>query len=107
MGEAYSTLHAADLLAHLPEGARVWRAYDPSAAWTADRSLAAAMINDLNWLVWSRTKDGRRNRNRPATVGPFKDDRSSKRAARVMTREELDEILSRPREALPEGPTPR
>lgn len=107
MGEAYSTIHAADLLAQLPEEARVWRAYDPSAVWTGDRALAAAMVNDLNWLVWSRTRDGKRGRNRPAPVGPFKDDRSSKRAARVMTREELDEILSRPREVLPEGPTQR
>ena len=60
MGRDYTTLHAADLLAQLPEGARVWRAYDERAVWTAERTLLAAIVNNLNWLVWSKTKDGQR-----------------------------------------------
>ena len=70
MGRDYSTLHAASLLTQLPEGARVRLAYAPDAAWTSDRALMAAMVNDLNWLVWAQTKDARHNRNRPRQVGP-------------------------------------
>ena len=55
MGLDYTVLHAASLLAQLPEGARVRLAYAPDAAWTSERSLLAAIVNDLNWLVWSKT----------------------------------------------------
>lgn len=70
MGSVYSTLHAAALLAQLPEGARTWRAYDPDAVWTSDRALMAAAVNDLNWLVWAQTNDAKRGRNRPRPIGP-------------------------------------
>ena len=63
MGRDYTTLHAASLLTQLPEGARVRLAYAPDAAWTSERSLLAAIVNDLNWLVWAQTKDAKHNRN--------------------------------------------
>lgn len=70
MGRDYTTLHAAALLLQLPEGSRVARAMDPDAAWTLDRALMASVVNSLNWLVWSKAKDGQRDRNRPRPVGP-------------------------------------
>ena len=103
MGRDYTTLHAADLLAQLPEGARVWRAYDERAAWTAERTLLAAIVNDLNWLVWSKTKDGQRNRNRPKPVGPFDGEKKRSITGVAMTVDELNEALSRPRGEVPIG----
>lgn len=96
MGRDYTTLHAAALCVQLPEGARTWRAYDPEALWTTDRALAAGCLNALNLLVWSKSKDAQRNRNRPKPVGP------DARAGRVhrgmaMTKEELDAVLRLPR----------
>lgn len=103
MGADYTTLHAADLLAQLPEGARTWRAYDGAAVWTSDRTLMAAVINDLNFLAWARTKDGRKGRNRPRLVGPFEEPGRRRADAVAMTREELDARLSMPRRAIPDG----
>lgn len=103
MGRDYTTLHAADLLAQLPEGARVWRAYDERAVWTAERTLLAAIVNDLNWLVWSKTKDGQRNRNRPKPIGPFDGEKKRSITGVAMTVEELNEALSRPRGEVPIG----
>lgn len=103
MGRDYTTLHAADLLAQLPEEARVWRAYDERAAWTAERTLLAAIVNDLNWLVWSKTKDGQKNRNRPKLVGPFDGEKKRAISGMAMTVDELNEFLSRPRGEVPNG----
>lgn len=81
MGRDYSTSHAAALVAQLPEGARVRLAYAPDAAWTSERSLLAAIVNDLNWLVWAQTKDARHNRNRPKPIGPGRDNPNQRRVA--------------------------
>ena len=88
LGRDYSTIHAAALLAQLPEGARTWRAYNADAAWTSDRALMAAMVNDLNWLVWSQTKDARHGRNKPRQIGPSAD-RPRKIRGEAMTADEL------------------
>ena len=91
MGRYYSTLHAAALCAQLPEGARTLVALDPDNAWTTDRMLAAAMVNDLAWLVWSKTKDGEKNRNRPKPIG-----RGTERARHVRGMAmEPDELLAK------------
>lgn len=79
MGRDFSTLHAASLLTQLPEGARVRLAYAPDAAWTSERSLLAAIVNDLNWLVWAQTKDAKHNRNKPKPIGPQRDNANQKR----------------------------
>lgn len=79
MGRDFSTLHAAALVSQLPEGARVRLAYAPDAAWTSERSLLAAIVNDLNWLVWAQTKDAKHNRNKPKPIGPQRDNANQKR----------------------------
>lgn len=104
MGRDFSTLHAASLLTQLPEGARVRLAYAPDAVWTSDRALLAAMVNDLNWLVWSKTKDAKHNRNRPKPIGP-----SAKRpderhiVGMAMAPDELMETIARIREEAQHG----
>lgn len=97
MGRDYTTLHAADLLMQLPEGARTRVAYDPASAWTTDRTLVACAVNALNLIWWSKTKDGQRGRNRPRPVGPAERGGARKKQAMAMSVGELDEILSRPR----------
>ena len=81
----------------------MWRAYDERAVWTAERTLLAAIVNDLNWLVWSKTKDGQRNRNRPKPVGPFDAEKKRSITGVAMTVDELNEVLSRPRGEVPIG----
>lgn len=96
MGRDYSPLHAASLLTQLPEGSRVRLAYAPDSAWTSDRALLAAMVNDLNWLVWSKTKDARHNRNRPKPIGPSRDNANQKRVVGVaMTPDRLMTEMAR------------
>ena len=96
MGRDYSTLHAAALLAQLPEGSRVLRCYSEDAAWTSERSLLAAIVNDLNWLVWSKSKDGQRNRNRPRPIGPGTGGGRERRiVGMAMTADELMDALAR------------
>lgn len=36
-----------------------------NAGWTRTNLLLAAIVDLLRWLQWSKTKDGRKNRNRP------------------------------------------
>ena len=104
MGRDFSTLHAASLLTQLPEGARVRLAYSPDAVWTSDRALLAAMVNDLNWLVWAKTKDAKHNRNRPKPIGP-----SAKRpderhiVGMAMAPDELLETIARIRKEAQHG----
>ncbi len=95
MSRNYSTLHAAALLSQLPEGSRVARAYSEDAAWTSERSLMAAMVNDLNWLVWSQTKDARHNRNRPSQIGPGKQPNGRRIVGESMTPDELMSAIDR------------
>ena len=77
------------LLAQLPEGSRVWQAYNADAAWTSDRALMAAMVNDLNWLVWSQTKDGQKGRNRPKSIGPGQRPKTKSIKGEAMSGDEL------------------
>lgn len=97
MGRAYGVMHAADLAAWLPEGSRTLRCYDERGAWTSDRTLMAAMVNDLNWLVWAQSKDARHGRNKPSPIGPFDDPRERSYRGMAMTVEELNERLERAR----------
>ena len=36
--------------------------------YTFDMWTRAAILDDLNWLVWTKTKDGQNNRNRPKKI---------------------------------------
>ena len=99
MGVDYSALHAADLAANLPEGSRVLASIDPQSVWTSDRSLMAAMVNDLNWLVWAKTKDGQHNRNRPRIVGVSEQPGERKIVGMAMEPDELLETIGKIKEA--------
>ncbi len=50
---------------------RLWQSQNPKfAGWTLTDRLLAICANALRWLVWSKTKDGSKNRNRPEPIGP-------------------------------------
>lgn len=104
MGRDYTTLHAASLLTQLPEGSRVRLAYAPDAAWTSDRALLAAMVNDLNWLVWAQTKDAKHNRNKPRPIGPSARRPDERRVVGMaMAPDELLETIARIRREAQHG----
>lgn len=69
MGRDYSLQHAAILAQQLPEDSRILRAWNPDV-WPLDRQLLAVIANNTNWLVWSKTKDGQKGRNRPKPIQP-------------------------------------
>lgn len=68
MGNAYSVAHAAILAAQLPEGARSLGVIDPVLSWTTDRYLLASIEYSLRALLWTKTKDAEKGRNKPKMV---------------------------------------
>lgn len=38
------------------------------AAWGLPEQLAASIADSLNWLVWAKTPDAAKNRNRPKPI---------------------------------------
>lgn len=66
MGEGYTLVHAASLVAMLPAGSRVRAAEDPASAWGLDQQLAAATANASRYLLWAMTGGGKR----PEPIGP-------------------------------------
>ncbi len=54
----------------LPQTARIRVAVDPSCAWGWVEHLLADAAYSLRWLVWSKTTDGSKNRNRPKRILP-------------------------------------
>lgn len=65
MGEEYSISHAATLVAQLPETSRVARMLNPDNEWTDAVYLLNAIEYDLRVLIWQKTKDGEKGRNKP------------------------------------------
>lgn len=65
--ESMPTRLIATLVAGLRPESRVMMRLADSRA-TLDRILMAQMVDRLNFLSWSKTKDGQKNRNRPESV---------------------------------------
>jgi len=47
--------------------------YPDKAGYDRQAVLTGNAVDALNWLVWAKTKDGSKNRNRPKSVLPGKD----------------------------------
>lgn len=99
---------AADYAANLPPDrtSAVYRATVPGWEWGPTEHLAAAQLDVQNLLLWSKTKDGAKNRRRPkpvprpgmeqqerATEGRFKD-------VEALPLDELKRKLAAPRRAV-------
>lgn len=50
------------------------------AGWTRESRLAAMQYNVLQWIAWSKTKDGRKGKKRPKPIGPDMADKTPPRA---------------------------
>lgn len=58
------------ILKTLPRDSALFRAIhgDDEAAWTVQAHLLAIVADAANWLVWSKTRDGEKGRNRPERI---------------------------------------
>lgn len=94
----YGAPFVASLCIGLPQDCR-WRvSYEPDAWWTGDRMLFAALVNSLNGLIWGMG-DKKKRGPRPKPVGPkWAIDKHKKIPAMTMAKEQLLELLARPRE---------
>lgn len=103
---------AARLLWQLPKESRFLNAIDPMAAWDWSDLFLMQMNQSLRQLVWSKTKDAQVPKNAPELVAPQfilnaireaekKKDQAKTRQltpdARIMTIDELDAYLKKPR----------
>ncbi len=55
----------AAFVANLPPEGAVFRALYPNHRHTHDLELLRSVDQSLRWLVWAKTEDGSKNRNRP------------------------------------------
>lgn len=95
MGIGYSHAHAAALMSQLPATSRVARALDPAAEWDDATYLLSAIEYDLRVLIWQKTKDAQRNRNRPKPNDTPKDIAVKRERAKGFDRKYIDSILGR------------
>lgn len=42
--------------------------FGDEVAWSVSEHLLAQLVDNTNWLVWSKTEDAAKNRNRPARI---------------------------------------
>ncbi|OBF29834.1 hypothetical protein A5720_11955 [Mycolicibacterium conceptionense] len=57
------------IVEHSSVESHLYRALHPDhAGWTRTNMLLAAIADALAWLQWAKTKDGRKNRNRPDPI---------------------------------------
>jgi len=86
---------AASCAAYLPlDGAVAFEIGGKTRRWDGSMYVMADMANSLRWLVWAKTKDGQRNRNKPDMIRPPQTEAEKPKAYDVDT---LKEILSRKR----------
>lgn len=102
------TWHDAWLLAaHAPAGSPLATVLDPRLAWTPTDWWMQSVEYSLRWLVWSKTKDGQKNRRRPEPRPAPKAPKETKADPNLMVMDttELDAFLKRPRTAISESKT--
>lgn len=90
------------LIQHRPRGSALSRALDPRAEWSVTDYLLANAADALAWLVWAKTKDGSKNRNRPKPIprpGSVEDN-GRMTDVQSMDVDELKAFLARPRVAV-------
>lgn len=95
---AHTLEHVAACAANLPSDSCVFVAEDPDRRWSLTDTLLAVIANTLRGLVWGMSD--RRKRGRcPDPIGPkwMTKGRTRTLEARVMTIDELEEELSKPR----------
>ena len=93
--EAVSVVQAASCAAYLPpDGAVACALNNQTPVWGNELIVLADMANSLRWLVWAKTKDGQKNRNKPEMIEPPRAEGEKPVAYDIET---INEILSRKR----------
>jgi hypothetical protein len=82
------------VIARQPES-WIYRAVDPDWRWGIAEHIAAIQADNLNTLVWAKTKDAARGKNAPKPIP--RPHAPSKSVSEDLTPEEIEEILARPR----------
>lgn len=93
-------LRVADLAANLPDDAASWRSIEERNRWSVSAHLLATVVDQLNLLLWSKTKDGEKGRNRPSSIPRpgGTEDLNNDGEIQTMTVDEMKEFLARPRQ---------
>ena len=98
MAGEHSAYHVACLLMQLPQDARIRTAHNADNQWTLDETLLASVLNSLNGLIYGMSDKKKRGRE-PEIIGPswMRSKNMRSLPARVMSADELMEILNKPR----------
>lgn len=81
------------LLVGLREDSRLMQAYAGTRG-SLEQIMLASLIDSMNLLLWSRTEDGRKGRNKPTRIAPYylgKEQKKQKRTD-IETYSSLDEF---------------
>lgn len=65
---ALSWANFAAIVAWLPPASALGRTFNPDWMWGLQEMLLADVVDSLRWLVWAKTKDAQKGRNRPKPV---------------------------------------
>lgn len=98
MAGEHTAAHVAALVDNLPRDARVFSEGDPDAEWTLADVILADIRNIIIGYVWGM-QDPKKRGPEPKRLGPswMTRDKTRKLDARVMTVDELEAELSKPR----------
>lgn len=97
MDGGHSAEHIAQLVAHLPQDARLNRDANPDAQWALGDVLLAALINNFRMFVYGMS-DPRKRGAKPEPIGPsWMTENKRTLPARVLPIKKLMEELNKPR----------
>lgn len=96
------------IVLHSPRSSAFYRARGgDKALWSDSEYLQAIIADGIRWLVWAKTKDGSKNRNRPKLIPrPGVRMEPSVHELSEAEKAEVDYLLSLPREPNVDGIVP-
>lgn len=82
--EAFTWRDLLVFVRHSDDRSALWQAQHPKfKGWPIEARLLAIIANALRWLVWAKTRDGAKNRNKPVPIGPDMNDKVSRPGLKV------------------------
>ena len=92
------------LIIHSPPDSALRRKLALDGGWTVDTHLLAAGVDILSLILWSKTEDGQKNRNRPKPIrrpgDPEPQSEKSERDHLVLDIDEYKRRLALPRKSI-------
>lgn len=93
MGVDYTHSHAAILLSQLPAESRLLKAEDADLEWSQETYFLAQIEYDLRILIWQRTKDAERGRNKPQPPTLPREQRAKRKRMENFDKSLVDRVL--------------